>query len=196
MIVFGVKVNAAKFNAALGRFPKELARNLKTGVATYLQAFRGRMGRERLRGRPGVAKRTGFLTASQKLIVTGDTVDRILGVYAIGGGVVKYAALQEYGGVVKPTRAKFLAIPLEAAKTAAGVSRYVSPRDLSDTFIRGGIIYQNQDGKAVPMFALRKSVRIPPRLGVRETWEADREKRLGYLKRAVAAAVEKTGLGK
>lgn len=65
---------------------------------------------------------------------------------------------------VRPRHAKFLAIPTKYARTPAGVSRYSSPLALSDTFIRGGVIYQRQGRRAVPMFILRRSVRIPRRI--------------------------------
>lgn len=40
-----------------------------------------------------------------------------------GGQDLAYAALQEFGGIVRPKAAKWLAIPVGAAKTRAGVSR-------------------------------------------------------------------------
>jgi len=58
---------------------------------------------------------------------------------------------------------------LDAAKTAAGVAR-VSPRDLprKQTFIANPngtpIIFQKSGSGITPMFALKKSVTIPPRL--------------------------------
>lgn len=59
---------------------------------------------------------------------------RLAIVIRAGGGKadVRYAAAQEYGATIRPKKAKFLAIPLDAAKTKAGVSRYKSPRDAGD----------------------------------------------------------------
>lgn len=81
----------------------------------------------------------------------------------------KYARIQEEGGTITPVRRSYLAIPLSAAKTAAGVAR-VEPGDLPSrqTFVRYDIIFFKQsknDPKPVAMFALKTSVEIPPRMG-------------------------------
>lgn len=47
-----------------------------------------------------------------------------------GRGELRYAALQEFGGTVRPVKGRFLAIPVGPALTAAGVPRYASPRDV------------------------------------------------------------------
>ena len=44
------------------------------------------------------------------------------------GPALKYASIQEHGGVITPVRAKALAIPQEAALTPAGVDRFGGPR--------------------------------------------------------------------
>jgi len=81
----------------------------------------------------------------------------------------KYARIQEEGGTITAKNVKFLAIPLDAAKTAAGVAR-IGPRDLPgrQTFVAKGIIFfksSKNDPKPTPMFALKESVTLPPRMG-------------------------------
>lgn len=103
----------------------------------------------------------------------------------------KYARIQEEGGTITPKRSKFLAIPLDAAKTAAGVAR-ISPRDLPDrqTFVAKGIIFfksSKNDPKPTPMFALKKSVTLPPRMGA---WGVILSSERKYAK-AVVTAVNK-----
>ena len=73
-----------------------------------------------------------------------------------------YARIHEYGGEIKPRQARFLTIPLKAVKTRAGVTR-AKARDYHNTFVRKGIIFQNRDGKIVPLFRLSKGVKIPKR---------------------------------
>jgi len=46
-----------------------------------------------------------------------------------GSADVIYARAQEFGAVVTPVRRKWLAIPTPSVKTAAGVSRFKTPRD-------------------------------------------------------------------
>jgi hypothetical protein len=85
----------------------------------------------------------------------------------IGSGVgigerVKYANIQETGGVIRPKRGKYLTVPLDAARTRAGASRG-SARDFPNTFVRNNIIYQKTGKKTiVPLFALVRSVTIKP----------------------------------
>ena len=45
----------------------------------------------------------------------------------VGGGTVKYAGIQEFGGTVNAKPGKMLRIPFPVAMTKAGVDRYSSP---------------------------------------------------------------------
>ena len=77
-----------------------------------------------------------------------------------------YAAIQEHGGVIKPKKAKYLTVPLPAALTPAGVLRKEA-REYPNAFIqrsrRGNLIIFDQRGnKIVPLFVLKKEVKIPP----------------------------------
>lgn len=196
MIVFGVTVEADVLLKALRTAPREFNRAFVSGLRKYLESFRARISRERLRGRPGLKRRTGFLAASQKTVVVGDRLANVVGVYAIGGGVVKYARLHEYGGVVRPVKGKFLAVPMSANQTKAGVAR-AAPRDLANTFVLRGMIFQrpaDKDGVPVAMFALKRSVTIPPRLGVREEWARDIDRRKAFMVAALSAGIHQAGL--
>lgn len=83
----------------------------------------------------------------------------------------KYAwLLGDEQHVITPKRAKFLAIPIGEAKTAAGVARYEGPRDaaarLGNTFfVRSGgkLLFGykvGKKGKFRPLFVLVKSVLV------------------------------------
>lgn len=82
------------------------------------------------------------------------------------GGRVPYANIHETGGTITPKRTQYLAIPLPAALTSAGVLR-AKPRDWPNTFIAKSaagnlIIFQRKLGKgAIALFVLKKSVKIP-----------------------------------
>lgn len=74
--------------------------------------------------------------------------------------VLAYAAAQEFGATIRPKRAMALTIPLDAAKTAAGVARG-NARSFPNTFVAKGIIFQRQaDGSITPLFKLAKKVEI------------------------------------
>jgi len=77
---------------------------------------------------------------------------------------------------IKPTNKKFLAIPLAAAKTAAGVARGGPLSGIwGPTFIAKGIIFGfsggtkgTQSKTPIPLFVLKRSVVVPRRLHPKE----------------------------
>jgi hypothetical protein len=89
-------------------------------------------------------------------------------------GNAPYASVHEgwpdnrAGTTIRPRTAQFLAIPLEAARTATGVARG-RPRDFPNTFVRsskagaGLIIFQRQGKNVVPLFLLVQEVYVPAR---------------------------------
>lgn len=139
----------------------------------------GTVIRESLSGKL-LRRRTGALARS----VVG-RVERVQGIPAIRVGVFRgpslaYAGIQEEGGVVKPKRAKNLAIPVNEAKTPAGVDRFGGPRGYPGAlrfvpFRRGvatGALYDEnelvqaeEEGFSIadikPLYILVKRVRIP-----------------------------------
>ena len=71
------------------------------------------------------------------------------------------------GGVLKPRNAKFLTIPTDHAKTAAGVG--TRARDWPDLFFMGAssgqpmLMQASDDGKLTPMFILKRQVTQKPK---------------------------------
>ena len=90
----------------------------------------------------------------------------------VGSGVrqgnrVVYANIHETGGVITQKRVKWLTIPLQAALTPAGVPRGKA-RDFENTFFawsKAGnlILFQRSGNDVIPLFVLKKQVRIPAR---------------------------------
>ncbi len=87
------------------------------------------------------------------------------------GTPMRHVPVLEDGKVIRPRRKQYLTIPLAAAKTGAGRSRgdarTVGAR-YESTFIRRSkrgnpIIYGKRGDTIVPLFVLKKSVRIPAR---------------------------------
>ena len=91
----------------------------------------------------------------------------------IGGN--NTARTHEFGAVIRPVRAKMLAIPLEGAMSARGVPLRPKARDWPNLFIikskRGNLLLVRKVGsRIVPMYFLTKGpVRIPKRLGMQAT---------------------------
>jgi hypothetical protein len=83
--------------------------------------------------------------------------------------------IHELGGVITPRRSRYLAIPLDNALNFQGVPLRPGPRFWKDTFVRKSrkgnlIIFQKRGpGKIVPLYLLKKRVRIPARLGLQAT---------------------------
>lgn len=81
------------------------------------------------------------------------------------------ARAQELGGVITPKNGKYLTIPLDAAKTQRGVSRFRARDVIANpgafgfvgTFTRDKIIFGKKDDRSVvPLFALREQVVLKP----------------------------------
>jgi len=119
-----------------------------------------------------VVWRSGHLASSLKT-KSWANAKTLIGQIQAGSAAAPYAAMQEEGGTQKPSKAQWLTIPLTDIPEAnailftdAGVARYGSAEDIEDTFVaksKSGkmYIFQEEDGDRVPLFQLRKSVKIP-----------------------------------
>ncbi|MEY9560468.1 hypothetical protein [Sinorhizobium fredii] len=122
-----------------------------------------------------LSRRSGKLAGSilRSVDVGGNTFETIEG--TIGAdfpGVV-----HEFGATIKPKTAKYLAIPLPAALDSKGVPLKKGPRDWAHTFVsksKAGnlIIFQRRGTQVIPLYVLKSSVTIPPRLGMQKTLDA------------------------
>ncbi len=125
-------------------------------------------------GPTSLSRRSGDLIASIRKSV------KVSGVFTATGGEVRgvigsplvYARAQEFGATITPKRARWLTVPLPAAMDSRGVMKLPKARDYPRTFVaksrRGNlIIFQKRGGKKiVPLFVLKKRVKIPPRLNL------------------------------
>lgn len=73
------------------------------------------------------------------------------------GTNLKYAAIHQFGGTIRPINARALTVPLPAATLGRRA------RDYKNTFVAKGVIFQKQGSEIVPLFVLKKSVKIPAR---------------------------------
>jgi len=94
-----------------------------------------------------IHRRTGRLAASISSRVEQEAaaVFARLGLLT-GGDLLAYAAIQEFGGTVRPKRAKVLTIPLAAALTPAGVPRFTA-REASEQYLT--FWHKQQDGDLI-----------------------------------------------
>ena len=213
-------VQNGKLFAAMVRKPELLAKNIRTAFVVasgklqseVVKGFSATSSRAVSKPRAAaIGSRTGALAQSVKGTAEGRTLEDLRIVLRAGSRRAFYAATQEYGTVgaggtlpnitPNPPR-KYLTIPLPITMTARGVKRSgydivkdgkgYRTKDYGPTFIAGNaVMITKPSGKAVPIYALKKSVAIPPRLRMGVTIENNRE----MIARALGLAIDKTFRG-
>lgn len=142
-------------------------------------------------------RRSGHLAQSIQTSVYQDgagTVTARIGSGALNNRRMPYSEIHETGGVITPKSVKYLTIPLEAALTNSGVPKKASAREWKDTFVgrsKGGalIIFQKTGKKSiVPLYVLKRSVKIPARYYMSETLESTKN----YFLMAVRGSIERS----
>jgi hypothetical protein len=130
--------------------------------------------------------RTNALRNSLKGRVVGNSLKKMGIVYSSAS---PYVGVQEFGAVVRPKRAKMLAIPIDDNLKPAGGRKRPSPRDFPDGFFiklkSGNVYFVRQTEKDLEfLFAMRRKVTIPgPRTG--------RESRLKFVENAIGKTARK-----
>lgn len=182
------------------------------------QDWTRRLVSERLSGRPGVNRRTGNLARSFKSRTFDSSLlgAIVLDVQPEGPGS-EYAHLQEFGGTIRPKRAKNLWIPIAGNLTPAGVARITPTEAISrGGFFAKGVFFGKAltkkapqqsralggsgfKGKTIdrgavitPLFVLKKSVTVKGRMGASRLW-ADSMPSLAARLDSVASALAKGG---
>jgi hypothetical protein len=92
----------------------------------------------------------------------------------IGTNGVPYGRIHETGGTIRAKNGKYLTIPLPAALNSDGTPKKRSAREWDRTFVRESkagnlLIFQKRGSGIVPLYVLKKKVRIPARLGLGDT---------------------------
>ena len=127
--------------------------------------------------------RTGSLKSSIGGRVTGNKLSNLRALLRVGGGKSGYARIQEHGGTITG-QGKMLTVPLRQAlrpttgtlkpsavirRTADGYETNMGPTFIVNTGGRPLImVRKGKRGTIVPLYSLRRSVKIPPRLGAED----------------------------
>jgi len=164
-----------------GRSLAEAGPVLSREMKTFLEGVAEAMARRHAGAWPGgtsdrtLSRRSGDLIQSIKdsVRVTGTTLATVEG--GIGGAF--YLRTHEYGATIRPKKAKYLAIPLPEALNANGTPKLASLRPWKNTFVKPSkagnlLIFQKRGRHIVPLYVLKKEVKIRPRLGLGETLQA------------------------
>lgn len=156
-----------------GAMERRIRANMAAAAQTWTGAFLRALVKERLSGRPGLERRTGNL--SRDWVTDVSESGGQLAIEVKTQGIANaYAGIHENGGTIRPTKSKYLWIPLKLNLTANGVAR-MSPREAISTgnlFIqwnKGPIAYMRRrmarGWRLEPFFVLKKSITIPARMG-------------------------------
>lgn len=179
MASFDLSFSVTRSKRALDGLTRRIASRLTRAMRQFGMDFVRRLKTERFSGRPALRRRTGELSRSFQMSLSGTRLnDLTLRVFSRS----PYAKIQEYGGTIVPKKAQWLAIPLDAVKTKGGVARG-GPRDYQNTFFakskKGNLILFQKDssGGIIPLFVMKKEVTIPPRLGMRTLWNEMKQER-------------------
>lgn len=152
-----------------------MTRTIKAELLAYLQHVAENLAQRHGGSYPGgtsastLSRRSGAAVRSirRSVAVSGGTVGEIVG--RIGG--VHHLVAHEFGATVKAKNGGWLTIPLPAALNANGTPKKPRARDWPNTFIikskKGNLLIVQKKGRGIlPLYVLKKSVRIPARLGM------------------------------
>lgn len=208
-----VTIKGDDFRATMQAYPRLLFEELRNALEVSGHAWHRKV-ESRIRGKGPVFpdrssanhlhRRSGQLARSLgvKIGPEGRRSGVAMKLFSRGTG---HAAIQEFGGVIKPKRAKHLWIPLRANTTPAGLTR-ITPRSFfqkEGAFVHGKVAFllkgKRKDSKKqdfVPMFALLDKVTIPgpetgkpSRLRFFKTWEDAADDRTRRFRAAMQNAI-------
>lgn len=147
-----------------GELKKALQRVAEELAKTHSAPWNGRLVNpsDKLQKRSG----GGLKSILDSIRVSGGTFDNLEA--SISTGTM---TIHETGGVISARSGKYLTIPLPEACDSRGVPLKRSAREWQNTFVarsRAGnlIIFQRRGAQVVPLYVLKPSVKIRPRLGM------------------------------
>lgn len=195
-----VEINTQNLERAIRLFPKDLKYEIGDGMDHISRKFLKVFKQTRLQGPPGIKGRPhGIFTHFSRASLVSQDIE--------GMGMVifsdsKIARMHEEGATVKNPGGGKLAVPLSARRelfTSDGrlKKQYRQPRLIKNVIpiqIRGKTFLARIIKKArqiLPLFVLKNSVRIRPRLMFYKTWDDMQNERIVILNKSVEKALSK-----
>lgn len=195
-----VEINTKNLDRAIRLFPEELKYEIADGMDHISRKFLKVFKQTRLQGPPGIrAHPHGIFTHFQRVCLVSQDIE--------GMGMVifsdsKIARMHEEGAVLKNPGGGKLAVPLSARKelfTSSGKLRkqYKQPRLLKNVIpiqLRGKTFLakvKKRLREILPLFVLKNSVRIRPRLMFYKTWDDMQNVRIEILNKSIEKALSK-----
>lgn len=162
-----ITVDFKQFNAELKKLrklPEERFPDIRRAFGRFMGDLQNQMIQQS-KGK-SVNARSGELSRSWLTMLQGTNLRTLVAeVFTTS----KYARIHQFGGVIRPKRAKYLTIPTKFNQTPRGNTR-TGARHLVNSFVKRSkkgnlLIFQSQpSGDIKPMFVLKKQVTIPKRL--------------------------------
>lgn len=196
-----IEINTKNLDRALRLFPKDLKFEIADGMDHISRKFLKVFRQERLQGPPGIRGRPhGIFTHFSRASLVSQDIE--------GMGMVifsdsKIARMHEEGATVKNQSGGKLAVPLSARRelfTSNGrlKKQYRQPRLLKNVVpiqLRGKTFLAKVKKKLrqiLPLFVLKNSVRIRPRLMFYKTWDGMQNERINILNKSIEKTLSKT----
>lgn len=141
-------------------------------------------------GEDDLLRRSGGITNIRVAIQAANDLNQIAGRLIVPFPI----SVHEKGATIKAKRSQYLTIPMPAALDSRGIPLRRSARDWENTFVqrskRGNLlIFQRQGGTIVPLYLLKRSVKIPPRLEAQKTINAGADFFVDHAIDAMAKAI-------
>ena len=195
-----VEINTQNLERAIRLFPKDLKYEIADGMDHISRKFLKVFKQTRLQGPPGIKGRShGIFTHFSRASLVSQDIE--------GMGMVifsdsKIARMHEEGATVKNPGGGKLAVPLSARRELFAFDgrlkkQYRQPRLIKNVIpiqIRGKTFLAKVIKKArqiLPLFVLKNSVRIKPRLMFYQTWDDMQNERIVILNKSVEKALSK-----
>ena len=219
-----IRIDSERLQERFRQMPALVDRELRGALVDWGRDWERTMVLRMRGGAPGqsladrLTTRTGALRGTFRSEVRGSTLRNMRLRLSSGGRHAPYARIHEYGGTIRPKRAKALTVPLRDALTPSGAlsGKAVLRRkggggfttDYGDTFLlkTGGKVFVavkgRREGDLRLLYVLKRSVTIPgpkstgskSRLGARETASVQGP-RGRYIRARVAEALQRIAHG-
>jgi len=196
-----VEIDKSKLDLAIKIAPKVLKFELADGMDRISKGFLKRFRESQLQGPPGVrgASGHGLFGTFKRVSLVSSTIEG-MGMEIFSES--KIAKLHETGGTVRDPGGKRLAVPLSARTEMFTSSEklrswYKRPKELrniralrlkGETFLAR---VTRRAQKILPLYVLKRQVRIKPRLKFYQTWDGLANYRIDILNQSVEKALRK-----
>lgn len=201
MVQLTTEIDKRRLDKAIKIAPRILKFELGDGMDRISKGFLKRFRQWQLQGPPGVRGASGYglFGTFKRVFFVSPTIEGMgFEVYSES----KIAKLHETGGIVTDPSGGRLAVPLSAREqmfTAKGKlkTRFKRPRELKNIrpmIFKGKTFLAKVTKRAkkiLPLYVLKRQVRLKPRLGFYRTWGSLVNYRLEILNKSVDKALKK-----